>query len=111
MVVKITDELEEVGLGVENEEVQAPTEGEKVVMLSDVKIEGEEDSEKQLLKAKQEGVLKEAKQTITKVSAEFTKALYTEFSSFLEDKIDLVPDEGVKIAIPTGIDVLDAALG
>ena len=40
-----------------------------------------------------------------------TKALYEEFSSFLEDKVDMIPDTGVKSVLPTGIDLLDAILG
>ena len=42
---------------------------------------------------------------------EATKALHSDFSSFLETKADIVPDEGVKIVIPTGIDLVDAILG
>lgn len=37
--------------------------------------------------------------------------LYEEFSSFLEDKVDMKPDTGIKSVIPTGIDLLDAILG
>jgi RecA/RadA recombinase len=40
-----------------------------------------------------------------------TKELYSEFSSFLEDKVDMAPDSGIKSTIPTGIDILDAVLG
>jgi len=40
-----------------------------------------------------------------------TKNLYEEFSSFLEDKVDMKPDTGLKSVIPTGIDILDAVLG
>jgi len=40
-----------------------------------------------------------------------TKALYADFSSFLEDKIEMKPDTGIKKVIPTGIDILDAILG
>jgi len=38
-------------------------------------------------------------------------SLYEEFSSFLEDKVDMKPDTGVKSVIPTGMDLLDAVLG
>ena len=38
-------------------------------------------------------------------------SLYEEFSSFLEDKVDMKPDTGIKSVIPTGIDLLDAILG
>lgn len=40
-----------------------------------------------------------------------TKELYNEFSSFIENKVDMVEDKGVKETIPTGIDLLDAILG
>lgn len=42
---------------------------------------------------------------------ELTKKLYAEFSSFLETKAEMVPDEGIKDTIPTGIDLVDAILG
>jgi len=37
--------------------------------------------------------------------------LYVDFSSFLEKKMDLIPDTGVKMFLPTGIDIVNAALG
>lgn len=37
--------------------------------------------------------------------------LYSDFSSFLEKKMELVPDTGVKYFFPSGIDIIDAALG
>ena len=37
--------------------------------------------------------------------------LYDEFSSFIKQKTDIVPDLGVKKTISTGIDLLDAILG
>ncbi len=40
-----------------------------------------------------------------------TEALYAEFSSFLEDKIDMKPDSGIKSVLPTGLDLVDAILG
>jgi len=40
-----------------------------------------------------------------------TLALYEEFGSFLKVKADITEDTGVKAVIPTGIDVLDGALG
>ena len=40
-----------------------------------------------------------------------TKDLYMEFNSFLEDKVDIKSDTGIKDTIPTGIDILDATLG
>lgn len=50
------------------------------------------------------------KQPTGKIKDE-TKALYDEFSDFLEVKADMSFDLGVKEVIPTGIDVLDAILG
>ena len=40
-----------------------------------------------------------------------TMALYSEFTDFLKDKVDMIPDTGIKTMIPTGIDLLDAILG
>jgi len=39
------------------------------------------------------------------------KALYDEFSDFLEDKADMKPEVELKRTIPTGLDLLDAVLG
>lgn len=39
------------------------------------------------------------------------KRLYSEFNSFLLDKTSIKEDTGVKVTIPTSIDVLDAVLG
>lgn len=39
------------------------------------------------------------------------KKLYYEFNSFLEDKTAIKQDSGVKTAVPTSIDLLDAILG
>ena len=40
-----------------------------------------------------------------------TKELYDEFSTFLKTKTDIIPDQGQKITISTGIDLVDAILG
>lgn len=40
-----------------------------------------------------------------------TDDLYGDFSSFLEKKMDIIPDLGVKLFLPTGIDIVDGALG
>ncbi len=53
---------------------------------------------------------KEPKKTEQSTEAE-ADTLYEEFSSFLEDKVDMKPDTGIKSVIPTGIDLLDAILG
>lgn len=42
---------------------------------------------------------------------EKVKELYSEFSSFLETKADITTDNGTKVTISTGIDLLDAILG
>jgi RecA/RadA recombinase len=39
------------------------------------------------------------------------KELYDEFSTFLKDKADMVPELEMKKSMPTGIDLLDAILG
>jgi len=46
-----------------------------------------------------------------KTEEEQAKELYVEFSTYLENKTDIKPDLGVKVTIPTGIDVFDAILG
>ena len=53
---------------------------------------------------------KESKKIVASGKEE-ADALYEEFSSFLEDKIDMKADTGIKKVIPTGIDLLDAILG
>ena len=106
MSEEIKDEIQGVGLEISKEEDEKPTVEEAKVITKDVKIEGEEDSLKQL-----ESQKKEVKKAVTTLTDELTKELYGEFSSFLEEKIDITPDDGIKSAIPTGIDVLDAALG
>jgi len=40
-----------------------------------------------------------------------TKELYNEFSSFVENKADMIEDKGTKITISSGIDLVDAILG
>lgn len=37
--------------------------------------------------------------------------LYTDLSAFLGKKMEIIPDTGVKIFLPTGLDIVDAALG
>jgi RecA/RadA recombinase len=37
--------------------------------------------------------------------------LYSDLSSFLGKKVEMEPDKGVKLFLPSGIDVVDAALG
>jgi len=47
----------------------------------------------------------------TNVDDKEAKELYAEFSEFLEDKVEMKQDSGIKSTIPTGIDLLDAILG
>jgi replicative DNA helicase len=64
-----------------------------------------------------EPVKEPVKETIQKTQSkdekikDETKALYDEFSDFLEIKADMTLDAGVKLVVPTGIDLLDAILG
>ena len=71
----------------------------------DIKDKQEEEKEPEIVIAKP--LAKKVKAVDDKATAE----LYEEFSSFLEDKVDMIPDTGVKSIIPTGIDLLDAILG
>ncbi|MHA1874178.1 MAG: ATPase domain-containing protein [Candidatus Heimdallarchaeaceae archaeon] len=62
-----------------------------------------------------EPVIEVAKPIVKKETMKFddkaTADLYEEFTSFLEDKVDMIPDTGIKNVIPTGIELLDAILG
>jgi len=78
---------------------------------STLKIEGEEDSLVQLEKAKQNGDLEKDVEISKDESDKFADELYSEFSSFLEEKIEITSDSADKSVIPTGIDILDAHLG
>jgi len=100
---------EEIELEVEpehKEEVVVKPEDKKAIMDSII-IEGEEDSVKQLKKQ----AVSNAKHKSLTITDEMTKELYSEFNAFLEEKVDVKQDEGIKLVIPTGIDLLDAALG
>lgn len=75
-------------------------------ILKSVELDlGEEDEGETIEIAKPEPIKTE------KVDDTEAKALYSEFSSFLEDKVELRKDSGTKQTIPTGIDILDAVLG
>ena len=89
---------------VSNEGPAEPSKEELTEMITSISVDKSEvevvvDDEEIEKKAKSVGVDAE------------TLALYEEFGSFLKVKADIVADEGVKAVIPTGIDVLDAALG
>lgn len=76
----------------------------------------DEVSEKEILesiKVEEEPTSKDLKplELKGKTEEEQAKELYVEFSAYLENKTDIKPDLGVKVTIPTGIDVFDAILG
>lgn len=53
----------------------------------------------------------EAQENDTEEDSDHSKDLYSEFSSFLEKKLEITSDSGIKETISTGIDVVDAILG
>jgi RecA/RadA recombinase len=79
-------------------------------ILESVKLNGEEKiKEKQKRTRKVETVIVD--KTFNEADPDITKKLYEEFSSFMEQKADILPDLGIKQTISTGIDVADAILG
>ena len=77
---------------------------EEIFKSVELKIDETEEAQNEVVKP-------EKKKVDVKTEDKETNDLYAEFSSFLEDKIDMKPDSGVKSVIPTGIDILDAILG
>jgi RecA/RadA recombinase len=66
----------------------------KEPLVGDIEIEDEESSDE-----------------LTKEEQSASADLYTDFSSFMEKKHEIVPDLGTKLFFPTGLEILDAALG
>lgn len=79
-------------------------------ILKSVKLDVEESTEEPLEETTIEIAKPIVKREVVEVDAE-TKALYSEFTDFLKDKVDMIPDTGIKTIIPTGLDLLDAILG
>lgn len=71
------------------------------VKLKDVEVDSDEVN-KETVKILDENVVEDEN---------LTKELFAEFSSFLEKKAEMIPDEGIKGTIPTGVDLIDATLG
>ncbi len=80
-------------------------------ILDSVQIDVEPEEEKDPKPNKVKTVVKERVAENVIEDEEKTKELYSEFSSFLETKTDIVSDIGVKQVISTGIDLVDAILG
>jgi RecA/RadA recombinase len=86
--------------------------------LSDLKVNITEDDIKKYKKSKPKKDLPTPdevnemsdKEIIEKSSSEI-KELYSEFSSFVQNKTGIIEDAGIKNTISTGIDLLDAVLG
>jgi RecA/RadA recombinase len=53
----------------------------------------------------------ENEEGLSDVELSKTDELYADFSSFLDKKMEIVPDLGVKLFLPTGVDIVDAVLG
>lgn len=106
------------------EVMKAPTTEEVKKVLEEIKIEiTPEDREKYEKKkpGRKAGVKKDSPtpnelnemsdEEVVDSASDEIRDLYLEFSSFMEDKVKIKSDDGVKETIPTGIDVLDAAMG
>lgn len=105
-----------------NEEVPAFSQSEQQEILSSVSIEPDSKND-------EENIEKENSTNnsdVEHVTVDTTKTgnlsqdddvddetleLYNEFNSFIKSKTDIEESSGVKIVIPTGIDVVDAILG
>jgi len=92
-------EVEEVKSEEVDDVYERPSQEETEKILESVKLE-ESNPEKTV---EEQGPSSEEPSDVDK--------LYAEFSSFLKVKADISPEEGVKLTIPTGIEVLDAILG
>ena len=80
--------------------------------IAKAKDEEEEiESEKPIEKSTKPLIPVNDSNTVSDKDKEDAKQLYDEFSSFLETRADIKSDEGIKLVIPTGIDILDAHLG
>jgi len=83
-------------------------------VLKSVKLNFEDDTENDIPK---KNISKESKITkplpvCTEINIdEEANKLYAEFSEFIEDKVEMKQDSGIKSVIPTGVDLLDAILG
>ena len=91
------------------EEISQPTEEEVKDMMKSVEVKKRGPKKKDIPTPSEESVLTE-KEAINTLDSK-TKDLFMEFNSFIEDKADIKQDTGVKVVIPTGIDVLDAFMG
>ena len=79
-------------------------------ILKSVELDLSPDETPEVAEVEKPKKAKKAKEPEKKEQEE-VDSLYEEFSSFLEDKVDMTPDTGIKSVIPTGIDLLDAILG
>lgn len=76
-------------------------------IFESVKLNDETTEEKVKQKRKKKDVVESAPLTTT----DPTEQLFREFNEFIENKTDMVEDDGIKATILTGIDLLDAILG
>jgi len=91
------------------EEISQPTEEEVKDMMKSVEVKKRGPKKKDIPTPSEESSLTE-KEAVNTLDSK-TKDLFMEFNSFIEDKADIKQDSGVKVVIPTGIDVLDAFMG
>jgi len=88
--------------------IAQPTKEELDTIMKDVSI-NKDDINLEASSLSEQEIEKSEKER--EVIDEETLKLYEEFGDFLQVKAEITPDEGIKRVIPTGIDVLDAALG
>jgi len=86
---------------------------EKDLQVEDLYEKVDEDIEQEIFESvKVEASKTEKSLNLSKMTEEEqAKVLYSELNSFLQKKVDIKPDTGIKFTIPTGIQVLDAILG
>ncbi len=101
----MTEEISEI----KNEELDNVIEDQVVVkeIFESVKLNDEATEEK----IKQKRKKKQQETNISTSPVDPTEQLFREFNEFIENKTDMVVDDGIKGTIFTGIDLLDAILG
>jgi RecA/RadA recombinase len=92
-----------------NENIENDVNAKEV--LDSISINVDDTDLKKIKKNKVETEIKESEGDNIIEDEEFTKELYDELSSFLENKAEATCERQQKETIPTGIDLLDAVLG
>jgi len=80
-------------------------------ILESVKVEKKTKKEEKKKQTKSDIPSEKEVEEYSKRVEDLAKSLHSEFSSFLEDKVEMTANTGVKSVIPSGIELLDAILG